>query len=246
MGILVYHEFQSSPKPRFIINSSAKSLYMADFDDDALLGEFLAAAGVEASPLSHRSPSPSSETTKPSAKKRKNPVKSTSSKTKRRKRSYHSLVVLCVDYSSDSESDVPEISDDELEDIAITPPPRGRRGNKEGSPEDEDNFEHSYPLEGKYKDEADRERLLGMTEVERESVLFARAEEIQRYKEKEKLAAYIRQQQAKDQPRRSGREGQLRSEKAGKRDELSELKKRREEKSNAAKVKVSYSHLNVN
>jgi RNA polymerase-associated protein RTF1 len=77
-----------------------------------------------------------------------------------------------------------------------------------------------------------------MTEIEREEILFARAEELQRHKEKEKLANYLKQQQAKEQPRRSGREGQLRSEKAGKRDELSELKKRREEKSNAAKVRV--------
>jgi hypothetical protein len=76
-----------------------------------------------------------------------------------------------------------------------------------------------------------------MSEIEREEVLYQRSEELQRLKEKRDLAALVRSQ-IKDQPRRSGREGQLRSEKAGKRDELSELKKRREEKSNAAKVKV--------
>jgi hypothetical protein len=95
MGVLATHEFQTSPKPRSSSTFFRQSLYMADFDDDALLGEFLAAAGVEASPLANGSPSPSPETTKPSAKKRKNPPKSTSSKTKRRKRSYHSLLVLC-------------------------------------------------------------------------------------------------------------------------------------------------------
>lgn len=76
-----------------------------------------------------------------------------------------------------------------------------------------------------------------MSELERERVLFERAEELKRIKERQDLAALVRAQ-AKDQPRRSGREGQLRSEKAGKRDDLSELKKRREEKSNASKVKV--------
>ena len=150
-----------------------------------------------------------------------------------------------ADSSSDSESDAPEISDDEIEDIAITPPPRSRRGaKKDPTPNDEEAFENSYPLEGQYKDEADRERLLAMTEFEREKVLFARAEEIKQFKEKAQLAALLKEQAAKDQPRRSGREGQLRSEKAGKRDELSELKKRREEKSNAAKVKV-YPYFSV-
>jgi RNA polymerase-associated protein RTF1 len=110
---------------------------------------------------------------------------------------------------------------------------------KEASVEDEDTFENPYPLEGKYKNEEDRQLLLNMTEIEREDVLYQRSEEVQRLKEKRDLAALVRSQ-IKDQPRRSGREGQLRSEKAGKRDELSELKKRREEKSNAAKVKVLY------
>jgi len=80
---------------------------------------------------------------------------------------------------------------------------------------------------------------MNMAEIEREEVLYQRSEEMQRLKEKRDLAALVRTQ-IKDQPRRSGREGQLRSEKAGKRDELSELKKRREEKSNAAKVKVKF------
>jgi RNA polymerase-associated protein RTF1 len=133
---------------------------------------------------------------------------------------------------------VPEISDDELEDIAITPPPRARRGAKRDiTPDEADAFENPYPLEGKYKDEADKEQLLNMSEILREEILYARGEEMQRLKEKRDLAMLVNKQ-AKDQPRRSGREGQLRSEKAGKRDELSELKKRREEKSNAAKVRV--------
>lgn len=76
-----------------------------------------------------------------------------------------------------------------------------------------------------------------MTEIEREQVLFARAEEMQRFKEKRDLAALLGKQ-VNNEPRRSHREANLRSEKAGKRNELSELKKRREEKSNAAKLRV--------
>lgn len=144
---------------------------------------------------------------------------------------------------SDSESDAPEISEDELEDIAITPPPRGggrRNVKRDISPDDDEDgaFANPYPLEGKYKDEEDRERLLGMTEIEREQVLFSRAEEMQRFKEKRDLAALVKSKAHDQQPRRSGREGQLRSEKAGKRGELSELVKAREERSNAQKVKV--------
>ena len=139
---------------------------------------------------------------------------------------------------SDSESEIDEISEEELEDLAITPPPRARRGTARDSQKAEHAFENPYPLEGKYKNEEDREKLLSMTEIEREQVLFARAEEMQRFKEKRDLAALL-DRQVQDQPRRSHRETTLRSERAGKRDDLSELKKRREEKSNAAKVKVT-------
>lgn len=79
-----------------------------------------------------------------------------------------------------------------------------------------------------------------MTEIERENVLFQRSEEMARLKEKRDLAQLVKIRAGKEGVRRSEREGQLRSEKAGKRDELSELKKRREEKSNAIKVKVQH------
>ena len=155
---------------------------------------------------------------------------------------------------SDDDSDLSEISDDEFGDIARTQPPSLRprsntaqkrdvspRTSSDDDDEEEEEFENPYPLEGKYKDQDDRQRLLQMTEIERENVLFQRSEELARLKERRDLAALVKARARTDaggKPRRSGREGQLRSEKAGKRDELSELKKRREEKSNAAKVKV--------
>jgi RNA polymerase-associated protein RTF1 len=108
---------------------------------------------------------------------------------------------------------------------------------------DEDSFRNPYPLEGKYKDEDDRERLLNLPEIEREQVLYQRSEELLRLKEKRDLAALVNQVE----PRRSGREGQLRSEKAGKRDDLTELKKRREEKITGKKVqdRKSLSYLGI-
>lgn len=44
-----------------------------------------------------------------------------------------------------------------------------------------------YPLDGKYKDEADREYLLGLPELERESILYDRGQETQRYNERQYL-----------------------------------------------------------
>jgi len=50
-------------------------------------------------------------------------------------------------------------------------------------PESEEDASNPYPLEGKYKDSGDRARLLEMPEIERESVLAQRLEEMQRLQE---------------------------------------------------------------
>ena len=44
-----------------------------------------------------------------------------------------------------------------------------------------------YPLEGKYKDEADREALDNMDEMEREQILFERMQEMDKYRERKYL-----------------------------------------------------------
>ncbi|KAI0672359.1 plus-3-domain-containing protein [Trametes maxima] len=55
-------------------------------------------------------------------------------------------------------------------------------------PESEDETEtNPYPLEGKYIDEADRSRLMAMSEIDREAVLAQRQEEIQRTTDKRQL-----------------------------------------------------------
>lgn len=45
-----------------------------------------------------------------------------------------------------------------------------------------------YPLENKYKDTADRAALLELPEIEREEILYERAQEVQRYEERKYLA----------------------------------------------------------
>lgn len=52
-----------------------------------------------------------------------------------------------------------------------------------------------YPLEGIYKDEADREWLLSLNELEREDVLSQRRDELSRRHQKAQLAAMVRTQQ---------------------------------------------------
>ena len=63
------------------------SLTMSEAGDDDLLDDFLAAAGIGGSTSRDTSPDSGPSISKPTPKKRKNPPKSSSSKTKRRKRS---------------------------------------------------------------------------------------------------------------------------------------------------------------
>ncbi|KAH3679439.1 hypothetical protein WICMUC_000984 [Wickerhamomyces mucosus] len=98
--------------------------------------------------------------------------------------------------------------------------------------EDNVTFEESnpYPLEGKYKSEKDRLELEEMGDVERESILFERAQELQRFNERRLLAQRARQNEA--QKHRSSRSKKVKeSAKSVKSSKLSELKRQRERKS---------------
>ncbi|UZJ55807.1 hypothetical protein CBS101457_005127 [Exobasidium rhododendri] len=64
----------------------------------------------------------------------------------------------------------------------------------DGSDEEED-LATLYPVEGIYKSDADRERLLEMPELEREDELAARRDEITKRRQKADLAAMVRNQQ---------------------------------------------------
>lgn len=99
--------------------------------------------------------------------------------------------------------------------------------------EDEDEIQEEvnpYPLEGKYRNEQDKIELENLPEVERESVLFERSQELQKFQERQLLA-----QRSKDNQKQSERtsRSQLVKEtaKSLKSSKLSELKKQREKKS---------------
>ncbi|EPY49319.1 RNA polymerase II associated Paf1 complex [Schizosaccharomyces cryophilus OY26] len=97
----------------------------------------------------------------------------------------------------------------------------------------EEKYQNPYLLEGKFKDEADRARIMAMSEIERESILFEREEEISKLMERRELAIRLRQQNnqyAAQTTRKSTRDKPLTSTAAGKRDKLTELKKRRQER----------------
>lgn len=88
-----------------------------------------------------------------------------------------------------------------------------------------------YPLEGKYKDEDDKQRLIAMPEVERESILFDRAQEVQRFEEQQYLS-----QRAKQRLRETTESTRARSKRnreigsSARTDKLRELKRRRQQK----------------
>lgn len=98
--------------------------------------------------------------------------------------------------------------------------------------ENEEDFGEAnpYPLESKYKNQQDKDELENMPEVERESVLFERSQELQKYQERKLLAE--RSRQNKKQNERSSRSQKVKeSAKSLKSSKLSELKKQREKKS---------------
>ena len=61
---------------------------------------------------------------------------------------------------------------------------------------DSEDDSNPFPLEGKYVDEADRERLLEMTEIEREEILASRMEQLQRKQDSKNLDALLKAQKA--------------------------------------------------
>ncbi|KAH9834944.1 plus-3-domain-containing protein [Rhodofomes roseus] len=110
---------------------------------------------------------------------------------------------------SDSEGD---ISDELLELAGATEKKRRKRqaqgsgakrrraeGPEEASDADQTESEdeeerNPYPFEGKYVDEADRQRLLSMSEIEREDILAQRQEEMQRIQDKRNLEQMLKAQ----------------------------------------------------
>ncbi|OUM52740.1 hypothetical protein BVG19_g1955 [[Candida] boidinii] len=92
--------------------------------------------------------------------------------------------------------------------------------------EDEDDDRDPYPIEGKYKDEQDRARLMEMDEVEREEILFERIQEMEKFRERKYLALRARQSKAE----RSIKDSKVSKGRALRTSKLTELKKQREKK----------------
>lgn len=98
--------------------------------------------------------------------------------------------------------------------------------------EEELELVNPYPLEGKYKDEQDREELEAMDEIKREEILFERSQEMDKFKERQ----YLQQRMKAQREPKQGRTENLRSStrlktggaKSKKESKLSELKKERE------------------
>lgn len=108
-------------------------------------------------------------------------------------------------------------------------------GKRDDGSGEEQVFLNPYPLENKYKDEADRAHLAGLAEIERESILFDRSQEIEKFNQSQYLAlrAKVRQEKDRNNMETSKATRVSTRDKSGsstKHNKLSELKKKREEK----------------
>ncbi|KAJ3925705.1 MAG: plus-3-domain-containing protein [Lentinula lateritia] len=65
-------------------------------------------------------------------------------------------------------------------------------------PESEEEEDDPYPLDGKYMDEADMQRLLQLPEVEREDIIATRMEERQKVLDKKALVLLLKEQRERD------------------------------------------------
>lgn len=109
-----------------------------------------------------------------------------------------------------------------------------------GSESEDDDFTHPYPLEGKYKDAADKARILAMSEIEREKELAERAIIVENQQQDRELRNMLknRDRDAKTshaatggETRRSTRAKELpHTKNATKLGQLAEIKKSREDK----------------
>jgi RNA polymerase-associated protein RTF1 len=151
------------------------------------------------------------------------------------------ILIGWLTFGTSCRSDTLSDDDDFAESEADAPMEMGS-----SSEDDEDTAPELYPLEGKYKDHADKERLLAMTEIEREAVLAERAQQIERAQQDRHLRNLLKSRTAgdkvngmaalNDRVRKSSRtkSAPKKTEEATKRGKLDELKRVREERSRNA------------
>lgn len=107
--------------------------------------------------------------------------------------------------------------------------------------EDEEEEENPFPLESKYKDEADREYLEGLPEMERETMLFERSQIMQKYQDRKMFrqrGKNLKEQQQKSRQQEEGKKTRSSTRATVttghsdlKDSKLSQLRKQREKKS---------------
>ncbi|KZP21278.1 plus-3-domain-containing protein [Athelia psychrophila] len=103
----------------------------------------------------------------------------------------------------------------------------------EDEPESEEEESSTpYPVEGKYKDEADRQRLTQLSEIEREAILGERLEEMQRIIDKREVDKMFKEQKGGDDnvAKAAKRQHTVRGATKEKSKKLDELKARRRAK----------------
>lgn len=154
------------------------------------------------------------------------------------------LLALAGDGVSDSEFEPQEPRKRSVSPVSTSKRRRTDLNDDEDEDDDEDDeveetLINPYPLEGKYRDEDDRENLLGMDEIQREQTLFERSQEMESYNEKKYLQQRLKLQNAladgsaAKSTRSSARSKLVKDNaKSSKLDKLSELRKQREQKSN--------------
>lgn len=119
--------------------------------------------------------------------------------------------------------------DEEDEEEEETSQPSKKKRHKQEAEEDE--FENPYPLEGKYVDDDDKERIESMDEMAREELLYTRAQEMNEYNEKVYLAQRAAREKVQVQEERASRSKKVKeTSKSNKSSKLSELKKQRDRK----------------
>ncbi|KAK9467586.1 hypothetical protein V1512DRAFT_252726 [Lipomyces arxii] len=128
-------------------------------------------------------------------------------------------------------------SDAEAADDSGGDPVDSADGGEENE-ESEDEVTNPYPLMGKYKNEEDMATLEAMNEIDREQILFDRSQEMQRFNEQSYLAERLKKSRRLDKTKSTTRTSTRDAGKEGaKRSQLTELKKKREEKTVRAKQK---------
>ncbi|KAG0668365.1 RNA polymerase-associated protein rtf1 [Maudiozyma exigua] len=86
-----------------------------------------------------------------------------------------------TDNNSSKKRTIGEVSDEEDD---YNPADMGAGLNNVDDDEEEEEEENPFPLEGKYKDEDDREHLESLPEMERETLLFERSQAMRKYQER--------------------------------------------------------------